>query len=230
MWLSGNGVMTQSEANTIELFSLTSFELSKIQEEDEKTPDFVLKNEHQDIFIEVKEISENPEELLLSKKVDEQGFSGIYDSPEVGKRFRSKIAEANRQLRKRCVDGQSGIVIIQDVRPFLSMSMMPQEEIKQAMFGERVTWVSVQKQTKKLNVEADLFSKNKTTTPNKNTTVSAVGLLMKHSETSIVTLHVFHNPHAKNKLTTRLSIAENIKEYWISDTNNYQEFMGVKTT
>ena len=80
MWLSGNGVMTQSEANTIELFSLTSFELSKIQEEDEKTPDFILKTEHQDVFIEVKEISENPEEILLSKKVDEQGFSGIYDS------------------------------------------------------------------------------------------------------------------------------------------------------
>ena len=109
------------------------------------------------------------------------------------------------------------------------MSMMPQEEIKQAMFGERVTWVLAQEQTKKLNVRADLFGKNKTTTAIKNTSISAVGLLMKHNETSIVTLHLFHNPHSKNKLTTRLSMTDNIKEYWISETTNYQEFIGIKT-
>ena len=73
MCLSGNGVMTQSEANTIELFSVTSFELSKIKEEGEKTPDFILKTEHQDIFIEVKEVSENPEEILLRKKLMKKG-------------------------------------------------------------------------------------------------------------------------------------------------------------
>ncbi len=81
--------MTQSEINTMELFSRTSFKLSKIQEEEsEKTPDFILKTEQQNIFIEVKEIFENGEEIQLSKIVEEQDFSGVYDSPKVGKRFR----------------------------------------------------------------------------------------------------------------------------------------------
>jgi hypothetical protein len=215
--------MTESEENLINLFSTTRFELLRVSEGVEKSPDFFIQSELQDVYIEVKEISENKSELELRKKVELTGSSGCYESSEVGKRFRTKIVEANRQLKKKCTGNQASIVIIQDIRPFISMSIMPQEEIKQAMFGDRVTWISVDNH----EIAADLFSKNKTTTAEKNTTTSAVGLLVRNLETSELSLDLFHNPYAKNRLIAEFSLENSIREYMISDTVNYQDFLSI---
>lgn len=45
------------------------------------------------------------------------------------------------------------------MRDFLTLSCTPQEEIKLAMFGDRVTWVSVNTG----NIKADIFDKKTTT-------------------------------------------------------------------
>ena len=212
--------MTESEIDTIRFFDEIGCDLIRIPESSEKTPDFFIETEKQKIFIEVKEITDNDEDKKLIEEVATHGQVGAHDGPEVGKRFRPAIQSANKQLKKKCKEGEPGLVIIQDVRDFFTKSVMPQEEIKQAMFGDRVTWISVN--TKE--IESDIFQENKTTTNAKNTTISAVGLMMKNSHNNKLTLHIHHNPHARNKLKSPVFTCEGVYEYHIDNTSSYSNF------
>ncbi len=217
--------MTESEIDTIRFFDEMGCNLARIPECSEKTPDFFIETEKQKIFIEVKEITNNDEDKRLIKEVSTHGQTGMHNTPGVGKRFRPAIHSANKQLKKKCKDGDPGLVIIQDVRDFFTKSVMPQEEIKQAMFGDRVTWISVNSK----EVKSDIFQENKTTTNAKNTTISAVGLMVKNSQNNELTLHIHHNPHAKNKLISPVFVCNSVYEYHIDNTNSYSNFQSGNT-
>lgn len=221
--------MTKSEEDTVRFFRSIGIEIQKVSECSEKTPDYHLSPKGCSIYLEVKEIDENDEEKEIRRKVDEFGESGVYDTSPVGKRFRSKIAESNRQLKKLCVNKEPGIVLIQDVRPFVTKSLMPQEELKQAMFGDRVTWrnVPLHQNNNSSAVTADIYSRNKTTTESKNTTVSAVALLIEHSQTGELTMLLHHNPHAKNPLPESIFSGDRVKEFKVNSTKNYGGFVEV---
>lgn len=212
--------MTESEIDTIRFFEKIGIEIIRIHDGVEKAPDFYLEIDNQGIYVEVKEISDNADEIALIKEVEAHGFSSVHDSPEIGRRFRPAIQSANRQLKQRCSSGEPGLVIIQDVRNFFTRSMFPVEEVKLAMFGDRVTWIS----TRDSRLTADLYEKNKTVTENKNTTVSAVGLMVKNINDQSLTLHIFHNPHAKNMMKVGTLLSDSVIEYKIRDTRSYGSF------
>ena len=212
--------MTESEKDTIRFFDEIKVNLNRIPEGVEKTPDFFVETDKQKIFIEVKEINENEEEKALLKQIEDKGQVSGHESPELGKRFRPAIQAANKQLKKKCTSGEAGLVIIQDVRDFFNRSCFPQEEVKLAMFGDRVTWISVNSRS----VKADIFDKNKTTTEQKNTTVSAVGLMVKNIQDGSLTLHIYHNPHAKNGLLSPIFESSKAYEYRIGSSKSYGEF------
>ncbi len=212
--------MTESEEDTIRLFNDIKVNLFRVPEGAEQTPDFFVETDNQKIFIEVKEINENEEEKGLLSEIDKKERVSGYDSCEIGKRFRSSIQTANKQLKKSCTSNEAGLVIIQDVRHFFTRSCMPQEEIKLAMFGDRVTWLSVN--TGK--IKADLFAKNKTTTDKKNTTTSAVGLMIKNIQDDSLTLHIYHNPYAKTPLISPVFESTKVFEYRINATKEYDNF------
>ena len=212
--------MNESEIDAMRFFENIGIEITRIHDGVEKAPDFYLEVDHQPIYIEVKEVSDNADEVALIKEVELNGRTHVHDSPEIGRRFRPAIQSANRQLKKRCLLGEPGLVIIQDVRNFFTRSMFPEEEVKLAMFGDRVTWLSA----KGGNVVADLFEKNKTVTENKNTTVSAVGLMVKNINDQSLMLHIFHNPHAKNPMKLGLFRSDAVAEYKIRDTRTYDSF------
>lgn len=212
--------MTESEIDTIRFFECIGIGITRIHDGVEKAPDFYLEIDNQGIYIEVKEISDNADEIALIKEVEVHGRSAVHDSPEIGRRFRPAIQSAHRQLKQRCSSGQLGLVIIQDVRNFFTRSIFPEEEIKLAMFGDRVTWLS----TINMAVAADLYEKNKTVTKNKNTTVSAVGLMVKNINDQSLTLHIFHNPHAKNVMKVGTLKSDSVVEYKIRDTRSYGSF------
>ena len=216
----GLSPMTESEKDTIRLFNEIGVNLKRIPEGAEKTPDFFIETDKQKIFIEVKEVNENEEEKKLLKEIEDKGQVSGHDSPEIGKRFRPSIQAANRQLKKSCKSNEAGLVIIQDVRDFFTRSCIPQEEIKLAMFGDRVTWVEVRSR----KIQADIYDKNKTTTGQKNTTVSAVGLMIKNIQDNSLTLHIYHNPHAKNILISPFLESPKIYEYSICNTRSYGDF------
>jgi len=128
--------MTESELDTTRFFKEIGVDLNRIAEGTEKTPDFYFETGAQKVFVEVKEIKENEDEKKLLRDVEIYGQTGVHDSPELGKRFRPAIQAANRQLKQRCLSGEAGLIIIQDVRDWFTRSIVPQEEIKIAMFGD----------------------------------------------------------------------------------------------
>lgn len=216
----GSSSMTESEKDTIRFFNEIGVNLEIIHEIAEQTPDFLIETYKQKVFIEVKEIYDNEEEKKILKDIKEKKQVSIYDSSEVGKRFRPSIKKANKQLKTRCKSNEAGLVIIQDVRDFFTSSMMPQEEIKLAMFGDRVTWIDLNSG----KIKADVYDKNKTTTNQKNTTVSAVALMIKNRQDNSLTLHIYHNPHAKNILKSPFIESPKIYEYSIANTHSYGDF------
>jgi hypothetical protein len=121
---------TISENNTIRYFESIGITINEINPSDKKTPDYVLVINDQTIYLEVKEISENDEEIIISKKIASSDPDASFYSPPIRKRFRSEISEANRQLKQKCGSNEPGITVIQDIRPWPTASVMPQEEIK----------------------------------------------------------------------------------------------------
>ena len=221
--------MTQSEKNIERLFRSIGIAINKVPEDSEKTPDYSFSINGQLIYLEVKEIEENEEEKKILRKLDEFDEIQSYESKENENRFRSGISKGNRQLKKRCRNGEPGLVVIQDLRSFFTNSFNPQEEMKQAMFGDHVTWCSVPNQYNQYHsrVVADNFGRNRTTTDKKNTTISAVALLFENYETSELTLLIHHNPHAKNPLPNLFSSFHSIKEYRVYSTREYGYFIEV---
>ncbi len=221
--------VTKSEDNTIRYFESYNIKIEKIPVSlylKTKTPDFVISHNDQTINIEVKEITENPEEVTIRKRV-ENGEQVSYDSSPVVKRIREKIREANGQLKKRCKNDQPGILIIQDIRPFITQSIGLSEFIKQAMFGDRVIWRTVPNHRNNYTTEtsADVFDKNKKIRRDINTIISAVAMLVSNSETKNIAMYLFHNPYAENKLKQGLIKGELFHEYKILSTTGYGEFI-----
>lgn len=219
-------IQTKSEINTATLFRSIEIDFQKIDVEKNKTPDYLVEKNGIKIYVEVKEINENDDEIAI-RKMAEGDNPEIYTTDQSGKRFRSKIKEANSQLKEKCKAGEPGIVIIQDLRPLYTLSLNPQEEIKLAMFGDRELWCYVHPRHMVGKVKDDIFTINRMTTERKNTTVSAVGFLVVHNETKKITMLLHHNPFAKNKLDYGILRSKSIKQYAISSTNQYGSFIEV---
>ena len=225
------GQMTKSEENTIKFFESIGVVIGKVAESSEKTPDYHILQNGCSIYLEVKEIDENFEEKAIRRDVELNGYGDSYDLSPVGKRFGPKIAEANRQLKKICINNEPGIALVQDIRPFETRSLIPQEEIKQAMFGNRVIWQSVpsHKNNFQSSVTADVFGKDKVTTERKNTTISAVALLVESAQTGELALYLHHNPYARNPLPYSIFGSNKVKDYVIDSVREYGGFVEVKT-
>jgi hypothetical protein len=97
------------------------------------------------------------------------------------------------------------------------------------MFGNRTLWYTVPNHLNNYTSEkiSDVFGKNKTTTSGKNTTTSAVGLLIELAESKNLVLFLYHNPHAKSPLRSPFIRNERLKEFKIASTSNYGDFIEV---
>ncbi|MEN6474086.1 MAG: hypothetical protein ABFD81_08740 [Syntrophaceae bacterium] len=215
--------MTQSEKNVIDFFRSIGIELVQIPETDTETPDYKTSISGVEIFIEVKEIIENDYEKDVLKKTEDNTHQYSFDVQPMSKRVRGKITKADCQLKKLCIANQPGILIIQDLRSFFTRSLIPSEEVKQAMFGEREIWVSMPSfgVINKSKITADIFGKNKSNTKSKNRNISAVCLLVDKAETRDSSLFIYHNPYAKNPLPHKLIDHSNVKEFVIPSTRSY---------
>ena len=213
--------MTESEINVANFFDFIGHKLTRVVESPDKTPDLFIKTSKQEIFLEVKEVVENQDEKEINKKFEENQLVVIGDENLSGERFRDHIRNANRKYKAACLNNEASLTVIQDIRSFANSSCCPQEEIKQAMFGNNVTWINFEKR----EIVADMFQENKTITEKKNTSTSAVSLLIKDFTTGDMNLHIFHNPFAKTPLISPIFKANSVYEYEIPDTRNYCNFI-----
>jgi hypothetical protein len=214
--------MTRSEQNTVKFFAMLGVELAPIATSATETPDYAATISGTEVVIEVKELTENEEEKRVLRRIESnEVFS--YDSQSASKRLSGKITKANSQLKRLCGGSKPGLLIIQDTRSFFTTSVMPFEEIKQAMFGQREIWRTVPtfQGTNELRTVADLFGKGKSTTQTKNTHVSAVCLLQENYSRGSFKLEMLHNPFARYPFPHGLLPREHVCECVIQSVHEY---------
>ena len=207
--------LTNSEKNVFKFFDDLQIKIYRIPAcPTHKSPDFLIKHNMQAIFIEVKEIEENLNETSIRKTFFGDPIS--FQSSDVVKRMRDDIEKATSKFGDMCKTGFPGILIIQDLRPFLTQNYWGlDEEIKQAMFGDREVWRNVRTN----EITADIFARNKEMRSDKNTVISAVAYLIENEQNKSIFMNLFHNPFADNKLNICLINDERFNEYRISFTS-----------
>lgn len=219
--------MTVSEANVAAFLCNQGFSVQRIPEATEERPDYWIVKNNFRAAVEVKEISENDFEKALRREVEAHRQAGVHKSRDDSKTIRHIIKKASAQLKKLCTDGEPGILIIQDIRPFWTKSFWIEESLKQAMFGELVIWRTAPQPSIALPAKtvATQFGRNKSNTDEKNRSVSAIGILHQSFDPEVTTLNLYHNPFAKNKLTIKFPNPDKTRQFFIDTTAQYGKFV-----
>jgi len=219
--------MTVSESNVAAFFGNQGFLVCRIPEATEERPDYWIVRNSFRAAVEVKEISESDLEKAVRREVETHGQCDSYDSRDDSKTLRRLISKSNDQLKKLCINGEPGILVVQDVRPFWTKNLWMEEALKQAMFGDFVIWrsaphPSIMLPTKTTEVQ---FGRNRSNTGSKNRSVSAVGILHHDSDLGDTTLSLYHNPFAHHRLNLPLASAGKIREFVINTVTQYGQFI-----
>lgn len=172
------------------------YECQRVEQGPGKTPDYIVTIGDQRIIAEVKEVGQEINE-------------GI-----VGDRARGMIQKANRQLKALTGNRYPGISVLYD--PFsLCQATGPMgfEHIRAAMYGFHTLGVSdFANPAEPPRVVSEWAGEDRTTTPTKNTTTSAVCVLQLDSQ-----LLVYHNRFAAIPIDPFVMAFEGVFQFRISD-------------
>jgi len=217
--------MTFSETCASALLEKIGARVSRIPTEQQQTPDFRVSSGGVSILVEIKEIAMNSDELKWRAQVENERLV-VCDGSRARLRFADAIREANRQLKAQC-QGRPCIVILQDVRDSWMRAFAPQQDLLWAMFGEETFWVTVPSFGQPSRTVAHSFGRReRSTTADKNTTTSAVGLLLENGK-SEYSLWLHHNPFAATPLPRGAFRSPLVREFVISSTNQFTSFSEV---
>lgn len=171
---------------------------------DERTPDFIIALA-QPVVCEVKQIEPNEEDLAPFKNPSTLGELGSGEPRVKGRmvpnRIRPLLKRISPQLRKASEGGTPTLLVVYDATPFQLYS--DDVHIMEAMFGHLSIGVW-EDATGAIQHSEPFFGGNRGMAPNRNTSVSAVGILRGGPETSTLSVTIFHNPFARVALNPSL--------------------------
>ncbi len=219
--------MTESEVTAEKLFCELGFTVERIQEASDERPDYWVAMGDFKAVVEIKELAENDLERALRIEVESTGSAGVFNYRDDTKTLRHNIKKSNSQLKKLCNGKFPGLLVVQDVRPFWTRSLWLEESLKQAMFGTQIIWRSVplygtQAPSRTTSIQ---FGGGRTTTADRNRSISAIALMSTPSESSENWLSVYHNPFCSIPLNFPEGFAsKRIKQFAITRTEEYGVF------
>jgi hypothetical protein len=155
-----------------------------------RTPDYRLTLSGQTVIVEVKEFEPNPADRDRAAALASQGFSTHSLYP--GGRVREEISKAADQLRPLAKGHYPGLIVFCDLTGPGAKYLDPYN-ILTAMYGVQVVHFDApQDNPGTLVPKGSFFGPQRGTTPNHNTTVSAIARLDRDCDGSPC-LDVFHN-------------------------------------
>jgi len=180
--------MTIGEKIFIEFCNRNRIKFEKISEkESTKTPDFKIKLNKKNIFIEIKDINLNNEEKESIQKYKKNGYA-VWGNSKVGNRIRNKIANSSKQLKYSTQHNYSTVLVLYDNRP-PDVSILSSYEIKTAMYGFESKLIEGNLVTK------SFFGSKKQMTYESRTYISAIGIINNFYE-----MRLYLNNYAKYPL------------------------------
>ena len=218
--------MTESELSTFNFFESIEIDLFPVPPTQDPEPDFEARIGSQTVFIEVKEIQDNDDERAVIERIESSDQCDAYGSTDSANRIREKLRQANSQLRIRCSESHSGVMVLQDVRSFWTRDIYIHESIKQAMFGNREVWRArpSQRNGYTSRIVSDRFTRDRSLTAKKNRSISALALIVTGQTMDESKMFLFHNRFAKVPFNAARLRCPRFKEYAIQSTDSYGQF------
>jgi hypothetical protein len=174
-----------------------------------RTPDYEIYLSRRKVIVEIKEITPNQEELEAERKF-RNGERFIVVSSTPGERVRGKISNAVPQLKTATKGRFSGLLVLFDTG--VAAEHTSPYNIRVAMHGFETHYLGVPKNINQPTYLIDKdFGKGKKTTPNSNTSLSAIAVL--NLAKSSPTLLLYHNPHARVPLQLSSFAKYGVKQF-----------------
>ena len=151
---------------------------TRIAEGSKKTPDYSLEVEGRTIIVEVKEVDRNPDERESDRQLETTGFGKVLrETP--GQRVRKKIANASKQIKALTKGRHPGMLVLTATDWIRALHHLDGYAIKTAMYGLQTVEFAVPRDpsTSPYPVGSK-FGPKKKMTPDANTSISAVGVLV----------------------------------------------------
>ena len=168
-------------------------DFQKIEEGDEKSPDYELKFGDITVIAEVKEFDRNDAEKASDKLLEERGYGDALSNVP-GDRVRKKINDASPQLKKRTNGKYSGILVLFD-RGMVAGHIDPYN-IRVAMSGLEQVHIAVPRNPSEEPYTTGMsYGPKRKMTETDNTSISAIAALYA-TEPNDLKLSLYHNKHA----------------------------------
>jgi hypothetical protein len=186
-----------------------SIHFERIEEEQYKTPDYEVYFGKHLVIAEVKQTDSNEDDLELQKKLHSFGIASGWE--ESGRRVRLKIDSAKKQLKSRAQGRYPTLLVLYNNVTTGSIDL---DDIKTAMYGHEIVRYSLPEHPDDFSARIDYigFGSDRKFTPNQNTTFSAIALLYRFGDGSLL-LSVFHNIYAKKPINPSWLHCDRVKHF-----------------
>ena len=206
--------MTQSEELFEQFCNETGIDCRKIEEGDEKSPDFELKFGDITVIAEVKEFDRNEAEKASDKLLEERGYGeALGNTP--GDRIRKKINSASPQIKKRTKGINPGIIVLFDQG--LVAGHIDPYNIRVAMYGLEQVHISVPHDPSvKPHSTGMSYGPKRKMTETANTSISAIGALFAAGPEELK-FSLYHNKYASVPLDPDVVSKYGITQYVLEE-------------
>ncbi len=185
--------MTQSEELFEQFCNEKGIEFHKIEEGDEKSPDYELMLGDLTVIAEVKEFARNEAEKASDKLLEERGYGEVLSNTP-GDRVRKKINSASPQIKKRTKGVSPGILVLFD-RGMVAGHIDPYN-IRTAMCGLEQVHIAVPQDPSESPYATGMsFGPKRKMTETANTSISAIAALYATGPNELK-LSLYHNRYA----------------------------------
>lgn len=211
---------TQSEKLFEDFCRRNNIACKSISVRSSRTPDYCISVNGEKIVVEVKEFSPNKEDEKMLRKAAQERVFVVGWRHRPGERVRNKISKSAKQISNFSKGKYPGLLVlynsIDNVEPTSGY------EIKVAMFGIDTMVLS---RPDSMNEMPEVLERksgpNRKLTPSDNTSISAIAVLTKDSDT--LDLAVYHNRHAAIRIPSAVFGKIGCPQF-ILDENNGDEF------
>ena len=210
--------MTQSEQWFEEFCNSVGLIFERIEEEEEKTPDYFLDIDDQRVIVEVKEFSRNKEERESDRLLEERGYGeALSNTP--GDRVRKKISNASAQIKERTEGKSPSILALCDIRHGCGQitGHVDSYNIRVGMYGlEQIHMAVPQDPAISPYATGKSYGPKRKMTENQNTTISAIGVISTPQENGIQ-FDVYHNIYAAQSIDPLLLAKYGIRQFNLAE-------------
>ncbi len=219
---------TQSEILFEKFCTAVGIEFKEVPTKEEKTPDYSIFPNGNEVVVEVKQIDPNPTERKEEEKLRRGGIAIGRRIP--GDRVRKKISEANPQISARAKGKLPSLLVLYS-NVYLAYHTDPYH-IRVGMYGIDTFILTVPKDFQQSPHIIDRrFGSKRRMTPKHNTSISAVGVIYLDPPGSLESprLAVYHNVFAEIPLPTEYLRPFGVKQFTLPEvmSGKYQEWVEV---